>query len=377
MEPQRKRPFVLFLAILMLNSSNAQESQLQSIDLHISVIEQLKGAVKRVGNATLDLIGLGEYTTDANGDCELSAPIKDFNRYDSQLDIQVKVRDYDVISPYRGIMQVEISVPETEMDIMVIGRDVEQEYRDQINTLIKKLEVTEKKNSLSLKRMNAMNNSLLASMKQNEMQKTTLENTIENLNEKVISESAENQSLLEDLQRAKSEMNALRLSLQTKEDELFVALEERYLRQQNYHKAISADLNDFLIHVKDVHDLLQNLDKYFRPGQYPDYSKTYNSTLTAYNNILEKINENHPDYIHGIERYWGSPLIIEQLEDTFGMLFDQLHHPKLKPAINEINGHIRKNKPRKATKLAHEVFHDLNPLILNLEKSVNRSLDML
>lgn len=369
--------WMLWSVILLCFQSNVSSAQDRVIDLNLTVLEQLKGTVRSVANTRLNLTGIGEYITDEDGSCAFEAPISEVNRYDPSIDIKVTIRNYEVIRPYNGVIQIDTSHAHYDLEILVIGEDLDAKYKDQIKALNKRLRRSERENSLSLKRMNAMNDSLLLTMQESQAQRAELESTIEELTKLAESEASEKESVKSDLERALSEMDKLRNSLQNKEEELYLALEERYLRQQNYQKAISADLKDFLIHIKDVHDLLQNLDHYFKRGQYPDYTASYNSALTAYNGIFEKINENYLDYLEGIDRYWQSPLIRNQLEDTFDILFDQVHHPKLKPAIMEVNGYIRQNKQGKASKVAHEAFHDLNSLILNLEKSVNRSLGML
>jgi len=367
----------LFFFLFVLPFVIGQNSIPRNIEVHARVIEQLKGSIRSVPNLKLNLIGLGEYTTDGAGGFDFIAPVYEFNRYDLQLNIEVKIDDYEIISPYNGIIQLDTSGSQMVVEILVIGENLDEEYRDQIEKLSKKLLKSEQKNNLSLRRINAMNDSMLKSINRNEKKKTEMENVIARLLEKSQTEEFEKKTLAYDLLKAQRELTEMGVFMKAKDNELFIAMEERYLRQQNYYKAISADLKDFLIHAKDVHDLLQYLEKYFRPGQYRNYTSTYNGTLKAYNGILEKINENYLDYVRGVRRYWGSPLIAKQVEDTFQILFDQVHYPLFEPSINEINGYIRQNKKRKAIKAAHSTFHELNPLILNLEKSVNKTLTIL
>ena len=366
----------IFLLILVIYLP-AQPDVIRSIAVEARVLEQLKGNIRSVPNAKLNMVGLGEYATDENGRFSFEAPIRDYNRRQASVVIEIRVNDYDIIRPYQGKVQLDTSSTRFNIEILVMGRDIEEDYRHQLTALSKKLNVTQRKNALSIKRMNAMNNSLLVSLEKDALQKAELENVITDLKEKAESEAAQKEAFAEDLTRAQKQMDQLRESLEAKEDELYIALEEKYLRQQNYQKAITADLEEYLLYVKDVHDLLQNLDRYFKSGKYPNYANTYNSTLKAYNDIFIKINKNYRDYVQGVKRYWEAPLLARQVEDTFEILLDQVHHPKLKPAISEVNSYIRKNKSGKATKVAHDAFHDLNPLILNLEKAVDRLLSKL
>jgi len=370
-----------FLAILaftfFVSSAAAQESVSKSIGVDARVLEQLKGTIRSVPNAELNMIGIGEYKTDDDGRCQFEAPVYDYNRNEAYVVIEVKIKDYDVIRPFEGMIQLDTAEARVSMEILVMGRDIEEEYKTQISQLTKKLKSTQRKNSLSVKRMNAMNDSLLVTMQRSAEQKNAFQKSIDELAIKAESEAAQKEAFAEDLARAQKQLEQLEESLRQKEGELYIALEEKYLRQQNIQKAITADLKDYLLRTKDVHDLLQNLDRYFKRGKYPNYTATYNENIAAYNAIFTKINDNYLNYVEGIQRYWDAPLLTREVEDTFEILLDQVHNPKLKPAIMEVNGYIRQNKSGKATKVAHEAFHDLNPLILNLEKAVDRMLSKL
>ncbi len=372
-----KPSFIILILLFHFYNVSGQDLDIKTIAVQARVLEQLKGNIRSVANAKLHMIGLGPYNTDEEGRFAFEAPMQEFNRNETHLVLEVKVQGYDIVKPYKGIVQLDTAQSKVYMEILVIGRDLEEEYREELASLARKLKRTEKKNALSLIRMNSMNDSLVASVQQNEKQKNLLRVEITALEKKVATEASEKEKFVESLNKTKKRLDELERSLERKNDELYIALEEQYLRQQNYQKAISADLKDYLLYTKDVHDMLQHLDRYFKPGKYPNYVTTYNNTLGAYNEIFQKLNSNYLNYVKGVERYWKAPLLTQQVKDTFEILLDQLHHPKLKPAIQEINGNIRKNKSRKATKVAHEAFHDMNSLIINLEKSVNRLLNKL
>ncbi len=369
--------FVILAFYFGSPSSYTQSVGLPLLSVQARVLEQLKGNIKSVPNANLKMVGLGDYATDSEGRFAFQISMEELLEFDNQMVIKIVLPDYEIIRPYQGKVQLDTSSSEVYLDILVMGRDIEEEYREKLTELSNKLRITERKNSISLKRISAMNDSLVIALQEDAEQQIELKKSIEKLKERADQEADQKSKIVAELENAQLQMQRLNSSLKNKEDELFIALEEKYLRQQKYQKSISSDLKNYLINVKDVQDILQNLDNYFKPAKYPNYTSTYNRTLQSYNNIFIKINDNHLDYIQGVNRYWENGLLADQVQETFEMLFDQVHHPILKPAIGEVNNHIRKNKSGKASKVGHKAFHDLNPLIINLEKAVNRLVDKL
>ena len=369
--------FTTLLFIILVYVCTAQQANLGFVSVQARVLEQLKGNIKSVPNTSLKMIGIGDYSTNEEGRFAFQIPMDELSQFDNEMVIKIVLPDYEIIKPFEGKVQLDTSKSEVFLDILVMGRDIEEEYKKKLTELGNKLRTTQKKNSISLKKMSAMNDSLLQALERDAKQQVALEQSIEELEAKVAKESDEKSKYASELRDAIDQMQSLNNALAKKENELYVALEEKYLRQQKYQKSISGDLNEYLIQVKDVQDLLQNLDNYFKPGKYPNYRSTYNSTLASYNEIFLEINRKRSDYLEGINRYWGNELLADQVEETFDILFDQVHNPLLKPTINEVNSNLKYNKFRKAAKLAHQTFHDLNPLIINLEKAVNRLIPKL
>lgn len=361
--------FIILLGsyLALLGQPKVEDS---ALTIKVRVIEQLKGSIQVLPNKEIQLLGIGTYQTDEEGRFEVKLPTTPDN-------ISIKMNNFEVIRPYKGMIPTLNAPPFFELDIIAVSRNLEEEYRLQLNRLSQKLSASERKNDLSLKRLNVMNDSLLASLQHNAAQKAQLKETIQSLEDRVAEETSVNQTLQDDLIAAKTDFKILQTQLQEKEEVLYQALEEQYLRQQNYFQSISADLKDYLFQLRDVQDILKNLDQYFRSGKQASYFQTYDATLRAYNGTLKKVNEQHQDYIQGVEQYWDHPTVGKQVEETFAILFDQIHHPQLKPAINTINNYLRDNRRNKAIKLAKETDAALNTLVLNFEKSMNKTIRLL
>ena len=373
-----KRIFIICSVFILTSELGlSQFDSNRSLSVQVRVLEQLKGNIQPLISAPLELAGLGKYETNEDGRFAFRVPLKELEEIDYKIVVKVMKDNYKVVKPYLGQTALDTLVNELELDILVIGQDIEEEYRKKLDELSLRLRQTQRRSELSLKAMNAMNDSLVSALQRDEIQRAQMRKTIDDLKERAEKETEAKESFARELEQAERQLASLQTQLDNKEQELYEALEEQYLRQQEYFQSISGDLNDYMIRVRDVQDLLKNIGHYFKQVQYPNYAAQYNSTLQEYNTIFLKLQENYSDYLNGVDRYWDDPNLTEQLAETFEVVFDQVHHPKLKPAINNVNNQIRKNKPGKASKLGETAYQELNPVMINLEKMVNRIIEKL
>lgn len=367
-------------AIFILCSTSflfAQFDTVHVVQIQGRLVEQLEGKLAGVPNTTLNVAGVGDVKTNGKGDFSFEFPFLAYNRFDSQVEVKLKIANYDILRPLDGGLLVDTLDYNMTLEVLVIGKNADAVYRKQVNKLNKRLSKLQGENSLSIRRLNVMNDSLLSNIQKSEVQRATLENTIVDLEKNLEDATSGNEELKMQLTLARETLNDQQVQVEDLQNQLEVALEEKFRRQQQFYRAISADLKDFLIRTKDVHQMIQNVGEYFPSSNNPDFVTTFNNTLKAYNGILEKINEEHKNYIQGVNQYWGNPILTNQVEQTFEVLFHQLHYPKLQPAMSEIVGFIRIDKKKKAMKAGHETFHDLNALIINLEKMIDKTLTAL
>jgi hypothetical protein len=355
----------------------AQYDTLKLIKVEGILQQQMDTGLQKLPNAKVKVKGVGRYTSDEEGVFSFEVPVYDFNRFDAQIEVEIQVDGYDIISPLDGLIEMDTADFQMTLDLMVVGDDLSASYRAEVDKLNRKLQRLKQEQALSVGRLNAMNNTLLENIKKNEYQKKELETSIANLNNDLAKATEGNAALKQQLSSKQTELAQLSEQVVSLNNKLMVALEEKYLRQQQLYKSITADLKDYLIRTKDVHELLEHVKEYFPTSGNPDYVKSYNSSLLAYNKILTQLNEQQEHYVKNVARNWKSPIAAQQLDKTFQILFDQLHYPKLQPSLSEINGFIRKRKVRKADQVAHAAFHDMYPIILNLEKSINKTTAIL
>ncbi len=366
-------PLLILLPLLSL-SAFAQYDTLSIVQVQGRLVEQLTGQMTGIPHVSLKITGIGVYKTNEHGEFAFKVPILDYNRFDAQVEVEIKADNYQILRPLDGILLLDTADFNITLELLAIGKEASEAYRDQIQNLNQRLSKLKREKILSLRRLSAMNDSLLNNIQRNETQRIQLENSIADLEANLQTATAGNEALRARLEATQGELNTLQTSVERLNEQLADALEEKYLRQQQFFKAISADLQDFLIRTKDVHEVIQNVKEYFPSSNNPDFVRTYDKTLQAYNDILVKINEEHENYIQGVQRYWKAPQTTQQVKNTFEVIFDQLHYPKLQPAVSEINAYIRANKKKKAAKVGHETFHRLNALIINLEKMIDKTL---
>ena len=369
--------FLSFLLLLPITAIFGQYDTLKLVNIDGRILEQLNGSVQHLSNTKIRVKGVGKFVTDETGVFAFKMPILDFNRFDTQIEIQISVEGYDIISPLDGIVEIDTADYQMTLDLMVVGDELSTEYRQQLANLDSRLRRLKSENAMSVGRLNALNDSLLNNIKKGEYQRQELENTIANLNNDLANAAAGNDALKIQLEEKQDALVTLSEQIADLNQKVMEARQEKYLRQEKHLRAITADLKDYLIRAKDVHELLEHVEEYFPARGNPEYVKSYNTSLTEYNRILAKLNEEQKGYIQNVGSYWTAPAVAAQLEETFQILFNQLHFPKLQPALSEVNSYLRKRKAKKADQVAHAAFHDMYPIIINLEKSINKTTMML
>jgi len=349
-----------------------------NITLQGELIEQLQGSVKSIPEKEISFQGFGSITSNDSGKFNISLPaVNDDDKSKCILEVQLDLEGYKIVSPFNGLLIVDQSKSDAKATIVAMKKNDEgnnKYYKKQIFILNQKLNKLKSENNLSNNRINAINDSLLLSISIYNQQKIEMDTKLEQLNSELDQAASDNTALRQNLKNKIEDLRHAEEAEQELRTQLYTALEEKFLRQQKYYQSISADLKDYLIRAKDVLEQVQHVKEYFPQSNNPGYVTTYNNTLKKYNKILVKINEQHKDYIENVNHYWSSQKTADQVKETFNVIFEQLHYPKLQPALGEINGFIRVNKRKKAEQFGKDTFQELYPIVLNLEKSIDKTL---
>ncbi len=374
-----KHAFLSFLFLLAsFYVSAQQEASQRVIAVEGRLVEQIRGSLTRVPNVTINLIGRSAVQTDGEGAFTFGVPLTSINRNDSKVNVKIQVPGYRIISPFDGIVEVDVGLAKTEADIIVVpkkgGSDIGGQSQKEVDDLDKKLRDLRKKHKLSLARLNAINSSLLEEIRKGDRERAKLQSEI-NEKERAIdnlgSANDEMRAEIAELRRNLAEKDKV---IEEKNNEIYLLQEEKYLAQHNLYKSVAADLNDYLIRTKDAHEMLEDLGKYITTNYDPKKMALYNEALNTYNDIFGKINQNHSGSIEEVGHRWESESVGGQVGETYAILFDQLHYPKFEPLFDKVGSLIMDRRRGKAIKVAHQAFHEMYPVILNLEKSIDESL---
>ena len=123
--------------------------------------------------------------------------------------------------------------------------------------------------------------------------------------------------------------------------------------------------------------MLPRIKQYFPINFDKERHKSYAAFLDAYSGVYEKINEKNEAFIEEVKHDWEPLIVGERLEETFNFINDDLH-PKIYTAFRAISDSIQDNYNRKeAIKIGKKAHQDLEPLINQLEKSINKNLSLL
>ena len=156
--------------------------------------------------------------------------------------------------------------------------------------------------------------------------------------------------------------------------DLEIALEEKYLRQNEYFSNVSSNLMAYLRKAKDLRDHLPFIADYFNsPAGYEHFDKD----IRAYNKIWENFDDNRMAYLEGVGRYWENQRTEKDLEEVFNFLVKGIHQNQILTVIRNINQELHKQKPRKAQKIATLSHEDMTVNIRALEKQINRTLSLM
>ena len=360
----------IFFSIILITPLMiaAQEVTLaDSLQVKATVIEQLQGGLRSLPNLSISIKNVGTYTTNAVGDFSFSIQLKD--NLEQDVAININSLDYEITQPFEGKITIDTTHIENGISIVVLGKDVEQEYKDQITKLGKRLRKIQAVSKLTTRRLNAINDSLLQVIHSQAVENKTLRSTIEELKQTVAQTEEEKALLGKKVESLEMQLQVEKNKNDELQDQLAEALAENLRLQEEYLSLITGALNKYLVTTKDVQTLLLNVKQYSKSKAY---AASYNNSLQAYNDIFSAINEAHQGYIQNVKSSWKSERVAKAVETTFNILFDQLHYPTLEPTFLEVNTLLNERKIKKAHSLGAKKFDELAPIIRHLESNVKR-----
>lgn len=355
-----KNQLVGFLLLLPLFSYS---QVLDFIDIHLTVLERVGNTTHALSNAVLNISDEGKVVTDSKGTHTYTYALR--NKVNPEISISLISEEHKMLKPLDGSIMVDPTREKMYIEFLVINTETESPaFKKRISELERKVSSLKNKNELTKQQLNKMYETLLDTVFYYEGIKTALEAevvSVKGLNEEQKRLIEEQQAKIRDLEAKVDQLT----------EDISAALEEKYLRQNEYFKDISANLREYLRTSKDIRDHLPNIKTYYNST---DGFKGLDRDLNLYNKVYAEMDDKHLAFLEGVDHYWNNDLISRELEDLFDLIIKGIHLNQIFPVVNNILDQLRKQKPVKAQKAADEAYDDLVLNINDLEKKVNHIL---
>jgi len=335
---------------------------LDFIDIHLTILEKNGSETKVMSNAELMISDQGKVQTDMNGSFQYTYPVR--NAVEPEISIQLLSEKHKMLKPLDGAILIDPTREKMFIEFVVVNMDnASESFKRKISTLEKQVNALRQKNELTRKQVSNLNTTLLDTILYYEAVRSSMEYRIDDL--EALTDDQQ-QTIMTQRQRIDSlEEQVTRLSA-----DLSQALEERYLRQNEYFKAISTNFAQYIRSVNDVTEHLGFIKTYSSSGDF----RSLDRDLRLYEEAFVAISDQHQDHISGVSRYWNNPKTAKELEAIYELLLKGIHLNQVRPTFNEIIDHIQKQKPGKAQKLATKSRQDIVLNIRDLEMQINQIL---
>ncbi len=355
---------LIFLAFLLPASAGSQV--LDAIDIHLTLREKVGAELRSLPNAKLQISDIGEVTTNQEGQYSFTYPVR--NEVDPAISISLLSEKHQMLKPLDGALELDPTREEMYIDFLVVNMDAESpEFKERIAGLEKQIAGLKAKNRLTSQQLNALNSTLLDTILYFEANRRQLESEIAGYEKLTGDQQVEISTLQNKVDDLAREVDRLTLELEH-------ALEEQFLRQNEYFRDISSSLLNYLRKAKDLRDHLPYIKLYFNSaGGFQSFSQD----IITYNKVWETFDANRLSYLEGVERYWEDPVIVDELEDVFDFMVNGIHQTQILNIMRDIKEQIDKQNPGKAQKIATLAYDDMSVNVLALEKRINRSLTQL
>lgn len=356
---------------------SAQDPMVALVKVDGTLFETVHAEKKGLSDVDILISNIGQRKTDERGEFKFSYPIFESTVSDPKVQIQITSGKYKMIHPIDGSISLDTSNIVLFIELIVMGAEVSPKFQKLVEDQKQRIKKLQKSEKLNLRQLNALNKQMIDTIAFYENQQLDFQQKLNELEQELANSKSENTALKEEVARYKIQITALQDSVQSLSQQLFIALEERYLRQQKQFEEISTNLQEYLLRLKDVNDMLPKIKQYFPSGGNPGYAATFNDAITKYNEIYLTIYKEHPQYLEGVNHYWTSEKVSEPTEEAFNFIIKEVHEANFLLSLTEITDLIRQNKAGKAQKSGIASHNKLQPIIQELELKLNKVIALL
>ena len=377
------KPFltILFIFLSSIFSKIIAQIPAGTIEVRGQLVEQVANQKRGIGNVEILVPPNGRYLTNQNGNFFFKI------KYNSdQLNIGIQHREYKIMSPRGGIVELmgEKMVnqkPIIQIEILVVGKHTHPELEEQLHQWERKVKSLERKRKLSQKQINVLSEQIVKNTLSFENEKHQLRTQIDELQKDIKLQTYNSAALQDSLQALRQQNIKLNKRVEELTEDLFDALAEKYLRQQEHYQLLAAQLEDYLIKTKDLRDWLNHMDDYFL---HPQAQQDFIHVVGEYEKAWKVLNNNHQSYELKVQQEWNNNFVLENLENTFRFLLNDIHQKTFlgtfqsnvySPLQAWGTGKIGKRQVKKFVKKGSPIaLQDFNAKISQLEKMIESTL---
>jgi len=338
------------------------------IDIEGRVIEQREGREIGVGGIKLFISNYGDFLyTDASGRFAAAIPA------DGQpFHIEIHHPRYNILTPPGGellLSEFNTATFKIALTILVRGSQRDTALEQEVQQLNERVTRLSRQKQLSAFQLAKLHQRMLDTILYFQRQQRQWE-------EQLSRSQNQNQELQQSLEVQQGLIAAQRDSIESLVDQLYVALEEQYLRQQELYERIAAGLKAYRSRAADLNDWLPRLKSYFRDaGAQQDYYRTIN----AYNLSYNELEKEHEGLIAGVAHYWTDPVAALEVRKVYNLALDKVHRSTIYTGNQSLGPYFEERPPKvNKTQKEADAFHErLSPLIEELDREIDRLLQIL
>lgn len=369
MDPNQSK-LLLFVAMMVWASLHCPA---QTMTLEGRLVEHA-GSGKRnpVKGVKVSVFPYGQDVTRSDGSFAIEIP-----QDRTHITIEVGAENFEILSPNAGMVvlppflnMVEVLVA-SEETLPTVSQKVKE-----VNSKVKRLEGERRLNQRQILRLHKL---MIDTVLYYETEVFLYKNQIQRLEQTLSASTTANQIKSDSIALLNQRLTHMRSKINSLSDQLLVALEEKYLRQQNHLEEVTSALQDYLDRTHDLNDRLYQINSYFK---HPEAQRQIISAIEQYNSAWKKISVSYDGHITAVRHYWEDQYLSEELEDTYDFILKDIHDAVLhRPFNNTVLRPLQdwasramglsaaRKRANEGAKLTQE---KLNKLIPELETKINQ-----
>ncbi len=375
----------IFIILTLLNAihytSFTQYYPTGTIEVRGRFVEQVGDQKRGIANLEFLVAPNGRFKTKQNGDFIFKVGFSN-----SHLDINILNQDYKIMNPRGGVVelmgeQMVDSKSIIQIEILLMGNHTHPELEEQLHQLERKVKSLERKRQLSKKQINVLSEQIIKNTLEYEDEKYQLQIQISQIQSDLKNQTNRSSILQDSLNLLQIRNKKLNKRVEELTADLFDALAEKYLRQQEHYHHLAAKLEDYLIKTKDLRDWLEHLDDYFLNQQA---QQDFIHVIEEYEKAWRFLNNNHKSYLLKVQKEWDNNFVEENLEKTFSFLLNEIHKKTYlgtfqsnayRPLQDWATGKIGKSKAKKRVKTGSPIAQqEFTSKINQLENMIESTL---